>query len=73
MRRLQAVRLKTSVYALEDAHTGQTIAARGDRPKVAPLHLSTICPTTPECRSQLERLASARLNGVAYDLVRIDA
>ncbi len=69
----QGVRLKASVYALEDAATGQTIAARGDRPKVAPLHLSTIAPATPECRTALERLASARLNGVAYDLVRVDA
>lgn len=65
-------RLKTSVYALEDVVTGQTIAARGERPKVAPLHLSTICPATPECLAALQRLASARLNGVAYDLVRID-
>lgn len=69
----QGVRLKASVYALEESVTGQTIAARGEKPKVAPLHLSTIVPTTPECRAALERLASARLNGVAYDLVRVDA
>jgi len=69
----QGVRLKASVYALEDPVTGQTIAARGREPKVAPLHLSTIAPTTPECRAALERLASARLPGIAYELVRIDA
>lgn len=64
--------LKISVYALEDVTTGQTIAARGPSPKVAPLHLSTIVPATSECRTALERLASARLHGVAYDLVRVD-
>ncbi len=69
----KGVRLKASVYALEEITTGQTIAARGTQPKVAPLHLSTLAPTTPECRGALERLASARLQGVAYDLVRIDA
>jgi hypothetical protein len=67
------VRLKDSVYALREPETGQYIALRGEQPKLAPLHLATTAPATEVCLAQLAQLASRRLPGVPYELVRVDA
>jgi hypothetical protein len=64
--------LKVSVYALQSVPYEQYIALRGAAPKFAPLHLATIAPATEDCRACLEQLASRKLAGVAYELVRVD-
>jgi hypothetical protein len=66
--------LKCSVYALQDPATGQYISFRGATPKLAPLHLATLAPATPECLGKLEQLASQKLgSNTPHELVRVDA
>ena len=69
------VELKQSVWALKEPDTEQYIAFADEHrpPALAPLHLATLAPDRPECLAELQRLASRRLAGVRYDLVRVDA
>jgi hypothetical protein len=76
--RHQAARLKElkgSVRALQDPDTQQyfAIADEDGKPRLTELHLATLAPAhRPECLEQLITLASRRLAGVPYELVRID-
>lgn len=67
--------LKQSVWALKEPNTQQYIAFGDEhrQPSLAPLHLATIAPDRPQCLAELQQLASRRLQGVPYDLVRVDA
>lgn len=67
------VRLKDSVYALQEPSTGAYIALRGEQPKLAPLHLATLAPVTEQCLDELTQLASRKLAGIPHELVRVDA
>jgi hypothetical protein len=69
------ITLKDSVYALKDQASGEYIAFADESkaPRLAPLHLATLAPTTPACLDELEQLASRRLQGVPYELERVDA
>ena len=65
--------LKDSVRVLVDPATEQYIALADEArpPKLAPLHLATLAPDTPEGLEYLQQLACRR--GVACDAVRVDA
>lgn len=69
---VRLVRLKQPVYALVDPGTEQYIALASEHrpPRLAPLHLATLAPATPEGLSRLQQLASRR--GVACDAIRVD-
>jgi hypothetical protein len=67
--------LKDSVFVLKEPQTQQYIALadEGQQPRITDLHLATLRPATPEGLADLQQLASRRLNGVPYCLVRVDA
>lgn len=68
--------LKQSVRALQDPATEQyfALADEAARPRLTELHLATLAPADrPECLDRLITLASRRLAGVPYELVRVDA
>jgi hypothetical protein len=67
--------IKGSVWVLQEPDTAQYIAFRCEHqaPRLAPLHLATVVPDRPECLAELQMLASRRLAGVRYELVRVDA
>lgn len=67
--------LKQSLWALKEPETQQYIAFGHEhrQPALAPLHLATVAPDRPECLAELQRLASRRLQGVPYELERVDA
>ncbi len=67
--------LKGSTWALQEPQTQQYIsfASEHREPSLAPLHLATICADEPQRLAEFQQLASRRLAGVPYDLVRVDA
>jgi hypothetical protein len=68
--------IKGSVRALQDPVTEQyfALADEAAKPRLTELHLATLAPADrPECLDQLITLASRRLAGVPYELVRVDA
>jgi hypothetical protein len=67
--------LKGPVWILRDPDTQQAIAFADEHrpPCLAPLHLATMAADTPAALAEFEQLASRRLQGVRYDLERIDA
>lgn len=68
----QLKHLKGSVRVLVDAASQQYIALADEArpPRLAPLHLATLAPDTPEGLEYLQQLASRR--GVACELARVD-
>lgn len=72
---MAAIRLKQAVWALQEPDSALFIAFGHEHrePRLAPLHLATIAPDRPECLAELQQIASRRLAGVRYDLVRVDA
>lgn len=66
--------LKDAVWVLKEPDTEQYIALGNEHqaPRLAKLHLATMAPATSEGLAQLQRLASERLQGVRYDLERVD-
>jgi hypothetical protein len=76
--RQQTAKLKTlkgAVWILRDLDTQQPIAFADEHrpPRLAPLHLATMAADTPKALSEFQQLASRRLQGVRYELERIDA
>jgi hypothetical protein len=67
--------LKDSVWALKEPQTQQYIALGNEHetPRITQLHLATMRPATPEGLADLQQLASRRLAGQPYCLVRVDA
>lgn len=67
--------LKDSAWVLKDPATDEYIAFANEArsPHLAPLHLATVARDTPEQLSAFKQLASRRLAGVPYELIRIDA
>lgn len=65
--------IKTSTWALQDPATQQLIAFADENrePRLAPLHLATLCQD-PAKLPAFKQLASRRLAGVPYELVRVD-
>lgn len=74
--RRSRVTLKTSVYVLREP-VSQAYIAIGEgskRPRlVTEIHRASLAPATPECLARLAERASARLEGVPYELERVDA
>lgn len=78
MQRQPAARLKglkDSVFVLKEPETQQYIALGNEhqQPRITELHLATLRPATPEGLADLQQLASRRLHGMPYCLVRVDA
>lgn len=67
------IRLKDSVYALEEPNLGLYIRFAPDAPQVAPLRQASVVPATPPARADLVCRAAAVFSGQPHELVRIDA
>lgn len=67
--------LKGPVWILRDPDTQQPIAFADEHrpPRLAPMHLATMAADTPQALSEFQQLASRRLQGVPYELERVDA
>lgn len=67
--------LKDSVWVLREPETQQYIALDSEhqQPRITDLHLATMRPATPDGLADLQKLASRRLPGVPYCLVRVDS
>jgi hypothetical protein len=65
--------LKSSVYVVQAPSLGLYFALRGERPRLAPLHLATLAPDTPDGLIELALLAQEKLDGIPHEVVRVDA
>lgn len=68
------IRLKGSVYALEDPSIpGLYIRLGGEAPRLTPRAQATLAPAAPEYRAALCARASIQMSGQPHELVRLDA
>ena len=66
--------LRQSVYALQDpAAPGLYIRIGNDRPRLSRLPQASIAPATKPDLEWLAKRANRGLQGVIYDVVRVDA